>query len=103
VITSLGGVPRFLSYFIRTLQEKLTTEENPNLSDYFSLILKKVTSEISKKYSTKQWQQIFTDGNKGVLNMLLWNLIKNKLNLSDKLNDITIREAADTGILFFTK
>ena len=100
-VNTLGGVPRFLQYFIDGFQScSKELQAEPDYSKILHSVLHhNVVDAIHTTYFTKLWKQVLGGSLVGVQTMLLWAFSGQKVQLSDKLNGITVESACNTGAL----
>eukprot|EP01132_Coremiostelium_polycephalum_P002649 gene2649-3289_t len=99
-LNSLGGIPRFLEYFVKHINEISITND---LSVYFGNFIRSTVYSIREKYGVSVWEGIFnSDPHKpyqSLKKLICLYLTGQYIQLTDSINGITFEQARSSGIL----
>ena len=100
-VDSLGGVPRFLQFFVdglRVYSKELQLESQvPKILQ--SVVRHYVVDKIRTVYCTKDWKNVLGGSLVGIRTLVSWALSGRKVQLTDVLNGTTVGAALNTGVL----
>ena len=94
-VDTLGRVPRYIEFFIKGLWQVVMKSD---ITPLLSSVLKGVAVNMKDIYFEK-YKLFLGQNSVGPRQMILWALSGRKVQLDDLLNGVTIRSAADSGIL----